>query len=63
MEEDGYSLLRQEMACEEIHIKVNAIHRLKTVVLSLGPEETVSKLIPYLRGKSFIINHLDLTIF
>ena len=38
MDEDGLTLLKQEMQCEEIHIKVNAIHRLKTVIHSLGPE-------------------------
>ena len=48
MEEDGLMLLKQEMSCEEIHVKVNAIHRLKTVILSLGQEETIAKLIPYL---------------
>ena len=51
MEENGLSLLKQEMQCEEIHIKVNAIHRLKTVILSIGELETVSQLIPYLDGK------------
>jgi hypothetical protein len=52
MDENGISLLRQELTNEEIHIKVNAIHRLKTVILSLGQEETVSQLIPFLDGKS-----------
>jgi hypothetical protein len=36
MEDNGLQLLKQEMTNEEIHIKVNAIHRLKTVVLSIG---------------------------
>lgn len=36
MEENGISLLKQEMTNEEIHVKVNAIHRLKTVILSIG---------------------------
>ena len=30
------SLLKEEMQTEEIHLKVNAIHRLKTVILSIG---------------------------
>ena len=51
MEENGLSLLKQEMQCEEIHIKVNAIHRLKTVIMSIGEQETISQLIPYLDGK------------
>ena len=51
MEENGLNLLKQEMQCEEIHIKVNAIHRLKTVILSIGEGDTISQLIPYLEGK------------
>ena len=52
MEENGLALLKEEMKCEEIHVKVNAIHRMKTVILSIGPDETISQLIPYLHGKS-----------
>lgn len=48
MEENGFDLLSQEMELEEIHLKVNAIHRLKTVILDIGEKESVSKLIPYL---------------
>ena len=48
MEDNGLTLLKQEMQNEEIHLKVNAIHRLKTVVLSIGKEETVGQLIPYI---------------
>jgi hypothetical protein len=60
MEENGLTLLKQEMQNEEIHIKVNAIHRLKTVILSIGEQETCSQLIEYLDGKfSFLKNHLS----
>ena len=48
MEENGLALLKQEMVNEEINIKVNAIHRLKTVIVSIGVEETISTLIPYI---------------
>ena len=51
MEDTGLSLLKQEMQCEEIHVKVNAIHRMKTVIVSIGPAETQASLIPYLEGK------------
>jgi serine/threonine-protein phosphatase 2A regulatory subunit A len=51
---NGLSLLKREMQNEEIHVKVNAIHRLKTVILSIGTDETVSQLIPYLDGKSLL---------
>ena len=48
MDENGLTLLKLEMTNEEIHLRVNAIHRLKTVILSIGNEGTVSELIPYL---------------
>ena len=51
MEENGLTLLKQEMQNEEIHIKVNAIHRLRTVILSIGLDETIATLIPYIDGK------------
>ena len=44
-------LLKDEMQTEEIHLKVNAIHRLKIVVASLGPGEIEKQLIPYLESK------------
>ena len=50
-EENGLTLLKQEMTNEEIHLKVNAIHRLKTVIMSIGQEQTIQELIPYLDGK------------
>jgi len=49
MEENGLSLLQQEMSNEEVHVKVNAIHRLKTVILNMGVDDTISKVIPYLK--------------
>jgi hypothetical protein len=30
------------MLNEEIHVKVNAIHRLKTVILSIGTEDAIT---------------------
>lgn len=52
MEENGFNLLKQEMTNEEIHIKVNAIHRLKTVIKSMQQEQDViQQLIPYIDGK------------
>ena len=41
-------LLKEEMETEEIHLRVNAIHRMKTVILAMGVDETTKKLIPYL---------------
>ena len=48
MDENGLTLLKQEMLNEEVHLKVNAVHRLKTVILSIGQADTKSQLIPYL---------------
>lgn len=50
---DALALLKEEMETEEVHLKVNAIHRLKTVILCLGVEDTIKKLIPYLESKLF----------
>lgn len=44
-------LLKEEMETEEIHLKVNVIHRLKTVILSMGADDTIKKIIPYLESK------------
>ena len=46
--EDGLSLLKLEMQNEEIHLRVNAIHRLTTVIYSIGADKTLKDLIPYL---------------
>jgi len=41
-------LLREELEADEIHLKVNAIHRLRTVMLSLSVEENKTELFPYI---------------
>lgn len=51
---NALELLKEEMETEEIHLKVNAIHRMKTVILCIGVEDTIKKLIPYLEGKMTI---------
>ena len=49
MENDNaLALLKLDMDDEEVPYKVNAIHRLKTVILSIGAEASVLQLIPYL---------------
>lgn len=45
---DAFELLKEEMGMDEIAFKVNAIHRLSTIVLSIGLPQTYDKLIPYL---------------
>ena len=50
-EPNAIELLKEEMLTEEVYLKVNAIHRLKIVVLCLGPQETQTQLLPYLESK------------
>jgi serine/threonine-protein phosphatase 2A regulatory subunit A len=38
------------METDEIHLKVNAIHRLKTVIMSIGTEATSKSLLDFLEG-------------
>jgi len=53
---NALDLLKEELETEEIHLKVNAIHRLKTVILCIGVEETLKKLVPYLECKIIVCN-------
>lgn len=48
-------LLKEEMETEEIHLKVNVIHRLKTVILAIGVEDTIKKLIPCLESNLYMV--------
>lgn len=41
-------LLKEELSNDEIPHKVNAIHRLSTVILAIGPTQTHDKLIPFI---------------
>lgn len=54
---NALELLKEEMQTEEIHLKVNAVHRLKVVVLCIGKENTASQLLPYLDSKSATNTH------
>lgn len=58
MEEiNAVELLREELKgtsphlfeVDEVHLKVNAIHRLKTVLLSISQDEIKSDLFPFLQ--------------
>lgn len=48
---NALDLLKEEMDTEEIHLKVNAIHRLKTVIMSIQTPENIEKLLVYLGSK------------
>ena len=38
------------MEADEIHFKVNAIHRMKTIITALGTDDTMKKLLPLLEN-------------
>ena len=48
---NALDLFKEEMETEEIHLKVNVIHRMKTIILAIGVDETIKKFIPYLECK------------
>ena len=48
---NALDLLQEEMRNDEVHLKVNAIHRMRTVIMSIGVEETNRKMVYYLDGK------------
>jgi serine/threonine-protein phosphatase 2A regulatory subunit A len=48
---NALELLQEEMKTDEVNLKVNAIHRMKTVILSIGVEQTKDKLVDYLECK------------
>lgn len=49
-------LLKEEMENDEIYIRVNAIHRLKTIAVLIGTEGIKSQILPYL---DFLIKRED----
>ena len=55
---NALELLKEEMTTEEIHLKVNAIHRLRIVALTLGPAEVQNQLLSYLESKSATATHM-----
>jgi serine/threonine-protein phosphatase 2A regulatory subunit A len=57
---DALALLKEEMETDEVHLKVNAIHRLKIVILSVGVDDTIKKVIPYLESKDLNIKKVGL---
>lgn len=45
---NAIDLLKEEMQTDEVHLKVNAIHRLKTVAYAVSRDDFRNQLIPYL---------------
>ena len=48
---NALDLLKEEMETDEIHLKDNVIHRLKTIILAIGVDDTLKKLVPYIDSK------------
>ena len=48
LEFDPLVFLQEELSSDELHVKVNAIHRLKIVATILGSERVETQLLPYL---------------
>ncbi|OMJ90390.1 hypothetical protein SteCoe_7309 [Stentor coeruleus] len=48
MDSSALDLLKEEMNNEETYIKVNSIHRLKTIATVIGPDAVKQQLMPYL---------------
>mmetsp|Transcript_15601 Transcript_15601/g.13329 ORF Transcript_15601/g.13329 Transcript_15601/m.13329 type:complete len:210 (+) Transcript_15601:60-689(+) len=47
---NAFDLLKEEMENDEVSIRVNAIHRLKTVVTVMGSDSFKSQLLPYIES-------------
>lgn len=47
----AFDLLKEEMKTEEIHLKVNAVHRMSTVIAAIGLEASLEQLVPYIDRK------------
>jgi serine/threonine-protein phosphatase 2A regulatory subunit A len=45
-----FDLLKEEMDNDEVAVRVNAIHRLKTVVTVMGSESFKSQILPYIES-------------
>jgi serine/threonine-protein phosphatase 2A regulatory subunit A len=46
------AVLIDELKHDDVLLRLNAIHRLSTIALALGPERTREELIPFLDGQS-----------
>lgn len=45
---EALELLKEELTTEEIHLKVNAIHRMKIVIMLMNTQMVQDNLLPYL---------------
>jgi serine/threonine-protein phosphatase 2A regulatory subunit A len=54
------AVLIDELKHEDVVLRLNAIKRLSTIALALGPERTRSELIPFLDGKHLKFDYQNL---
>ena len=45
-----FDLLKEELAFDEVSVRVNAIYRLRTIVTVMGPDAFKTQILPYLEG-------------
>jgi len=45
------AVLIDELKHDDVALRLNAIHRLSTIAMALGPDRTRDELIPFLDGK------------
>ena len=50
MQSEALELLKEEMQADEMHLRVNAVHRINVVALLLSAEQSKSLLLPFLEG-------------
>lgn len=58
------AILIDELRHDDVSLRLNAIKRLNTIALALGPQRARDELIPFLDGTSFyffVLNPLALT--
>lgn len=48
MDQNPFELLKEELENDEIYIRVNAIHRIKTIGVIMGTEGIKSQMLPFL---------------
>ena len=49
-------LFKEEMSHDEVTIRVNAIHRLQTVVTVMGTDTFKTQILPYIEGLHFFMS-------
>lgn len=46
------ALFKEEMSCDQMSVRINAIHRLPIVATLIGPEKVKRELLPMIESKN-----------